>query len=203
MGQGAGRGCLATRRSCRGRCRSRRGSGASIVAAAGDRRHRLQRAGRLGFAQSANLEGRDPRRSGGSGRLSVPGVEVYENLAIAQLENAQGRWGNLKVYYPATTIWSDHPAVLLQGAWVTDAQKKAARKYLAFLRSRPQQEQGLRYGFRPADTSIPLKSADIQNPFTRLAQYGINVDIPPAAATPSGPVVRNLGMMWSRVVTNR
>jgi len=128
---------------------------------------------------------------------------VYENLAIAQLENAQGRWGNLKVYYPATTIWSDHPAALLEGSWVTEAQRKAGRKYLAYLRGRPQQEQALRYGFRPADPSIPLKTADSQNPFTRLAQYGINVDIPPAAGTPSGPVVRNLITMWSRIVSNR
>lgn len=128
---------------------------------------------------------------------------VYENLAIEQLENAQGRWGNLKVYYPSTTIWSDHPAVLLQTSWVTDAQKKAARKYLAFLRTRAQQEQALRFGFRPADPTVQTKSADTQNPFTRLAQYGITVDLPPAAAAPSGSVVRNLSMMWSRVVTNR
>jgi hypothetical protein len=52
---------------------------------------------------------------------------VYENLAIEHLENAQGRWGNLKVYYPSTTIWSDHPVALLQTSWVTDPQKKAAR----------------------------------------------------------------------------
>ena len=128
---------------------------------------------------------------------------VYENLAIEHLENAQGRWGNLKVYYPATTIWSDHPVALLQTSWVTDAQKKAARKYLAFLRSRAQQEQALRFGFRPADPSVQTRSADTQNPFTRLAQYGIAVDVPPAAGTPSGPVVRNLSMMWSRVVANR
>src|SRR5262249_8840241 len=60
---------------------------------------------------------------------------VYENLAASQLENAQGRWGNLKVYYPQTTVWSDHPIALLQTDWVTDAQKKAARQYIAFLRS--------------------------------------------------------------------
>ncbi|HTE55268.1 MAG TPA: substrate-binding domain-containing protein, partial [Kofleriaceae bacterium] len=39
---------------------------------------------------------------------------VYENLAISQLGNAQGRWGNLLVYYPPVTLWSDHPVALLR-----------------------------------------------------------------------------------------
>jgi len=125
---------------------------------------------------------------------------VYENLAISQLENAQGRWGNLKIYYPATTLWSDHPVAILQGDWVSDAQKKAARAWVAYLRSRPVQEKALSYGFRPADPAVPIKTADAQNPFTRLAQYGISVDIPPVAQTPDGAVVRNLMTMWSRVV---
>ncbi|MCC6623221.1 MAG: substrate-binding domain-containing protein, partial [Deltaproteobacteria bacterium] len=71
---------------------------------------------------------------------------VYENLAISQLENAQGRWGSLKVYYPGTTIWSDHPVALVKADWVTPAQRDAARQLLAFLKSRPVQEQALAYG---------------------------------------------------------
>lgn len=125
---------------------------------------------------------------------------VYENLAISELEKAQGRWGNLKVYYPATTLWSDHPAALLMGDWVTEAQKKAARVWIAHLRSRAVQESALLYGFRPADTAVPLKTADTKNPFTRLAAQGIKIDIPPAATPPDGQVIRNLLMMWSRVV---
>jgi hypothetical protein len=128
---------------------------------------------------------------------------VYENLVISQIENAQGRWGNLRVYYPETTLWSDHPVALLQGDWVTDAQKRAAREFVAFLRSRGMQERALAYGFRPADPSVPIRTADAQNPYTRLAQYGVKVDIPPVATPPDGPVIRNLLTMWSRVVTNR
>lgn len=125
---------------------------------------------------------------------------VYENLAIAQLENAQGRWGSLKVYYPATTLWSDHPAAVLKADWVTPAQKQAASTWLAYLRSRPLQEKALEYGFRPADPSVPLKTASTTNPFTRLSQHGVQIDIPPVAQTPDGQVIRNLMMMWSRVV---
>jgi len=128
---------------------------------------------------------------------------VYESLAIAQLENAQGRWGNLKVYYPSTTLWNDHPAALVQGDWVTEPQKKAARLWLQYLRSKPAQERALAYGFRPADPSVPLKSADAQNPFTRLAQYGVQLELPPVAKAPDGAFVRALMTMWSRVVAPR
>lgn len=125
---------------------------------------------------------------------------VYENLAISELANAEGRWGKLKVYYPSTTIWSDHPMALLQGSWVTSAQQQAGRAYIAFLRSKPAQQRALEFGFRPADTSVPVVTNDAQNPFTRLASSGITVDVPPAAEAPDGPVVRNLMMMWTRVV---
>ncbi len=125
---------------------------------------------------------------------------VYENLAISQIANAQGRWGNLKVYYPALTLWSDHPAAVLQGEWVTPKQKEAALEWLRYLRSRPVQERALAFGFRPADPSVPLKTQDAANPFTRLAAHGIQVDVPPVAEVPGGRVVRNLLTMWSRVV---
>ncbi|AUX48461.1 hypothetical protein SOCE26_099990 [Sorangium cellulosum] len=125
---------------------------------------------------------------------------VYENLAIAQLENAQGRWGNLKVYYPATTLWSDHPIAVLQADWVTPAQRQAAGVWVRYLRSRPVQEKALVYGFRPADTTVPLKTASQQNPFTRLSQHGVKIEIPPVAQAPDGQVVKNLMMMWTRVV---
>lgn len=125
---------------------------------------------------------------------------VYENLAISQLANAQERWGALKVYYPPLTLWSDHPAAVLRAEWVTEAQQEAARRWVKFLRSRPMQEQALKFGFRPADPSVPIKTADASNPFTRLADHGILVEVPPVAEVPQGPVVRNLLAMWTRVV---
>ena len=124
---------------------------------------------------------------------------VYENLAISQIENAQGRWGTLKIYYPATTLWSDHPVAVAKGDWVTPAQKAAAKTWIDFLKSRPTQEQALAFGFRPADPTVPLKTADAKNPFTRLAAQGVKLDINPMAQPPDGQVVRNLMMMWTRV----
>jgi ABC-type Fe3+ transport system substrate-binding protein len=125
---------------------------------------------------------------------------VYESQAVSQLENAKGRWDTLHIYYPSVTIWSDHPVVLLEGPWVTPAQRAAAEKVIAFLRSKPVQSTALRFGFRPADPAVPMKTADGANPFTKMAQYGLTFELPPAVQPAEGAVVRHLLMMWSRVV---
>ena len=124
---------------------------------------------------------------------------VYEALAIAQLENAQGRWGNLRVYYPRQTLWSDNPVATLNAEWVTPAQREAARTFVAYLRSRPVQEKALGFGFRPADPAVPIQTADPQNPFGKLARYGLHAEVPPVAQPPDGAVVRNLLTLWSRL----
>jgi hypothetical protein len=128
---------------------------------------------------------------------------VYESLAISQLENAQGRWGALRVVYPELTIWSDHPLALLEGDWVSEEQRAAARTWMAHLHSRDVQQSALQFGFRPGDPSVPVLTADASNPFARLAVHGIRVDIPAAVTPPDGPVIRNLMTMWTRVVGNR
>jgi ABC-type Fe3+ transport system substrate-binding protein len=128
---------------------------------------------------------------------------AYEGLAIAQLENAQGRWGNLRVEYPNPTLWSDHPIALIDAEWVRPEQREAARTLIAFLMSVPVQKRALDFGFRPADLTVPLKSTDANNPFVRLAPYGLTVDVPPAADPPSGAVIRNLLTLWSREVSRR
>lgn len=125
---------------------------------------------------------------------------VYENLAISQLANAQGRWGNLVVEYPATTLWSDHPVALLTGDWVTPEQAAAARTWITFLESRPMQEQALTWGFRPADPAVALKTTDANNPFVKFASQGVKVEIPPVATPPDAAVVQNVMTMWGRVV---
>lgn len=124
---------------------------------------------------------------------------VYESLAISQLENAQGRWGDLHVYYPPVTLWSDHPLVVLDAPWVGAAERDAGRRVAAYLRGHEAQSMALRFGFRPADTSLPIKSTDGANPFVRLGSYGLALELPQAAPPPDGAVVRNLLMMWSRV----
>ncbi|RKH81546.1 ABC transporter substrate-binding protein [Corallococcus sp. AB045] len=128
---------------------------------------------------------------------------VYESLAIAQLDHAQGRWGPLRVDYPPVTLWSDHPAAVLQADWVTPEQREAALEWVAFLRSPEVQARALAFGFRPADPSVPLKTPDANNPFTRLAAHGIRVDVPPAADVPDASVLRTLLDLWTRMGVGR
>lgn len=128
---------------------------------------------------------------------------VYEALAVSQLENAQGRWGSLHLYYPPTTMWSDHPVMLLQTDALTPEQRAAGDKLIAYLRSPPVQSSAMRFGFRPADPSVPMKVTEGANPFAKLAQYGLSLELPAAATPPDGTVIRNLLTMWSRVIASR
>jgi serine/threonine protein kinase len=127
-------------------------------------------------------------------------VVVYESSAIDELANAEGRWGKLKVCYPATTVWSDNPAVVLAAPWVTEAQARAGRVYIEYLRSPPAQQRALEHGFRPADTSVKLRTSDAKNPFAQYADHGISVDLPPAADMPDRAVVRALMTTWTRMM---
>ncbi|HEX2571038.1 MAG TPA: extracellular solute-binding protein [Polyangia bacterium] len=147
---------------------------------------------------------------------------VYENLAISQIGYAPGRWQQpLRVYYPPATVWSDNPVALLQADWVGEAERQAARAWVAYLRSRPAQELALAFGFRPADPSIPLaiplatplaspggaaaRGTSVSgrergeggsvSPFTRLAAYGIRVELPPVVRGIDGKLVRTLMSM--------
>ncbi len=125
-------------------------------------------------------------------------VVVYENLAIQSIPNAQGRWGNLRIYYPKQTMWSSHPAAILQAEWVTPEQRDAARKLVKFLRTTDVQKIALQYGFRPADPSVGLKGAD--NPFEKATAFGVKLDIPSVVEPPPAPVIHNLMEMWSRII---
>ncbi len=130
-------------------------------------------------------------------------VVTYENLAIEQLSNAQGRWGNLRIYYPQNTVWSDHPVAVFNAPWVSDAQREAGLRFVDFLLTPDVQRRALRYGFRPADPSIPIVGNDADNPFAAAKGYGVEIGLPTAVEAPPGPVIRNLIEMWSRQVGRR
>lgn len=124
----------------------------------------------------------------------------YESVAISEMAAAQGRWGNLSVYYPKPTLWSNHPFVVLKGANVTPEQREAAKVLRDFLLSVPVQQRALDAGFRPANPDVKVLTADPNNPWNRLKPFGIRVDIPPTAEPPSGEVTRLLLETWRRVM---
>ncbi len=129
-------------------------------------------------------------------------ITVYEATAIEQAENALGRYGELRVYYPPALLWSDHPFCVLNADWVSPEQAKAARLFMDYLTGRPAQELALlKYGFRPVDESIQLEQTG--SPFARYADNGFIADLSnrPEVEIPAGNVLNILREFWSRNVT--
>jgi ABC-type sulfate transport system substrate-binding protein len=127
---------------------------------------------------------------------------VYEATAIEQAQNALGRYGELRVYYPPASLWSDHPFCIVNGDWVTTQQSQAAKLFINYLTSKPAQEIALlKFGFRPVDKSIPLEQTG--SPFDRYAANGFRADISgiPDVEIPAGNVLNTLRDFWSRNVS--
>jgi ABC-type Fe3+ transport system substrate-binding protein len=128
-------------------------------------------------------------------------VAVYEATAIEQAENAVGRYGELRVYYPPALLWSDHPFCIVSADWVTPQQTAAAQLFMDYLTDKPAQELALlKYGFRPVDDSIPLEQTG--SPFDRYAANGFRADLSnlPDVEIPAGNALNTLRDFWSRNV---
>lgn len=126
-------------------------------------------------------------------------VTVYEATAIEHAENAVGRYGELRIYYPPATVMSDHPFCVLDADWVSPEQIQAAQMFITYLQTEPVQELALlKYGFRPANAAVPLGQPG--SPFERYAANGLQVDLPPEVEVPPGGVLDTLLDFWSRNV---
>ncbi len=124
-------------------------------------------------------------------------VTVYEATAIGQIENAVGKYGELRIYYPPATSLSDHPFCILEADWVTEERAEAARLFLDFLTERELQELALmEYGFRPVTPGIPLDQPG--SPFLQYTGNGVQLDIPPQVEVPPGNVLNTLLEFWAR-----
>jgi ABC-type glycerol-3-phosphate transport system substrate-binding protein len=129
-------------------------------------------------------------------------VIVYEATAIAEMPRAVGRWEPLRVFYPSINIWSDHPACLLDGDWITPEQRAAAAQLVDYLMSPPVQQRALLRGFRPGNLDVPVITQDSDNPFRRYKDTGIRVEVPRIAATPDGAVLEALLQTFQRNAPN-
>lgn len=124
-------------------------------------------------------------------------VMVYENLAIASLQAAQGRWGQpVQVYYPPATMVGDHPYAILDAPLTSPDERAAAERFRAFLLSEPIQTLALQYGFRPALAQVSVESPGAGNPFNSMAAYGVRVDFGDQVETPPAEVTRALIELW-------
>jgi hypothetical protein len=125
-------------------------------------------------------------------------VVVYEATAIADLPRAAGRWEGLRVFYPPINLWSDHPACLLAGDWITPEQKKAAEVLVDYLTTPAVQRAALRHGFRPGNLDVPVVTQDPDNPFNRYRDAGVRIDVPRIATPPDGAVLQALLQTFQR-----
>lgn len=124
-------------------------------------------------------------------------VTVYEATAIGQMENAVGKYGELRVYYPPATSLSDHPFCVLNADWVTPEKAEAGQLFLDFLTGKEMQQIALMdYGFRPVHPEIALDQPG--SPFLRYVDNGVRFDIPPEVEVPDGNTLNTLLEFWSR-----
>jgi hypothetical protein len=124
-------------------------------------------------------------------------VTVYEATAIGQIENAQGKYGELHIYYPPATSLSDHPFCVLQADWVTEEKAEAGRLLIAFLTEKDVQELALlTYGFRPVHPDVPVDQPG--SPFLQYMNNGVQLQIPPEVEVPQGNVLNTLLEFWAR-----
>jgi Ca-activated chloride channel family protein len=82
---------------------------------------------------------------------------LYENM-VAESYGPQYKlpFPVVAVYPKEGTFWSDHPVGIVEREWVTPEHREAAKIYIDYLLARPQQEEALRFGFRPAAVEVPL-----------------------------------------------
>ena len=128
-------------------------------------------------------------------------VAVYEATALEQADNAVGRYGELRVYYPPALLWSDHPFCVLNAEWVTPQQAQAAKMFIDYLTSQSVQQVALmKYGFRPVDSSIKLEQPG--SPFDKYAANDFRADLSnlPEIQVPPGNVLNILKDFWARNV---
>jgi Ca-activated chloride channel family protein len=108
---------------------------------------------------------------------------LYENLVIDSYARTPAPPMPVVAIYPTEgTFWSDHPYAVLDADWVGDAEREAAKLFLAALKGQDAQLAALASGFRPADPKLaigaPIDAAhgvDPKQPQTLL-------DVPDGAA---------------------
>ena len=83
------------------------------------------------------------------------------------------------------TFWSEQPYCILDGDWVSDDQKDAAKIFRDYLLDKKQQEIAITYYLRPVDTSIPLHAPLTLDGGT---DPRVTTDTVPALQSPSAEV---------------
>jgi len=124
-------------------------------------------------------------------------VMVYESNAVDRLRQANGRWGPLRVVYPAYNFWNDHPFYVLNVPWSSTTQRKAAAAFCRFLLTEPAQHEAMIHGFRPANLDVATNGPD--SPFVQFADVGLQAAVPGVfCEPPDAEVIESLLLGWQR-----
>lgn len=127
----------------------------------------------------------------GPGYLSA--AVLYENMVV---EANSGKYSLpfpvVAIYPKEGTFWSDHPAGVVDAAWVTPEQKAAARRYIRFLLAPEQQRRALTFGFRPGLVDVALAA-----PIDKA--HGVDPAEPKTTLeVPRAEVIRGVGRLWEK-----
>ena len=128
------------------------------------------------------------------GQSKYAAAAVYESTAIENIQPAINRQRELRIIYPPANLWSDHPFAVLDAPWVSAEQRDAARQLRDFLLATAQQQQAVKFGFRPTNPDVAIDGAD--SPFVTYAASGVQRDIPNLAADPPAETISALLALW-------
>jgi Bacterial extracellular solute-binding protein len=121
---------------------------------------------------------------------------VYESSALELLEDAQKRWGEVRIVYPQRNLWSDNPYYIVDAPWSTKEQREAAQAFLAFLLTETSQKDAIAHGFRPSDPHVPTNAAG--SPFVAYQRNGVRENVGQVCTPPPPAVMSNLLAAWQR-----
>jgi Ca-activated chloride channel family protein len=143
----------------------------------------------------------------GNGMDNLSAAVLYESVVVDSCDPKTNKFRSqmpadvVAIYPKEGTLLSDHPVALVDRPWCAKGKKpeddsperKAAKKYIAFLLEEPQQKKALKYGFRPGDENIDL-GAPID------AAHGVNKDQPGANVlrAPEVDVMRACLKAWAK-----
>jgi Ca-activated chloride channel family protein len=148
--------------------------------------------GVIHYGESTGFFGRQMFNRG-PGYLSA--AVLYENLVVESYDETlyPNRQLPVVAIYPKEgTFWSDHPFAILDAPWVDAPLRDAAEQYRDYLLAPAQQEQALRSGFRPSDTTIPITDPIIP-------ANGVDPDEPQTLlAVPEAEVIETVRDLWGQ-----
>jgi hypothetical protein len=116
----------------------------------------------------------------GSSRYDA--VITYEHLAFdifRQVDQYGGSIASMELLYPSPTLMNQHPVLILDAGNLSVEVLRAAKKWIAFLRSNGAQKKAVDMGFRPIAGSISVRDDDSpDNPFLKYRRYGVDFESP-------------------------